>query len=76
MSTIAERVKIFNKGKRENYNNKFRLMIERRIFSPDVQIIQALCTYYNTPMKADVFAKTCLCLLNLSFIYLKLKLYT
>ena len=30
--------KYYNEEKRKNYDSKFRLMIERRIFSPDVQI--------------------------------------
>ena len=47
----------YKKGKREYYNNKFRLMIER-IFSPNVQIFKALCTYCNILMKADVSAET------------------
>ena len=33
-----KRKKYYNEEKRKNYDNKFRLMIERRIFSPDVQI--------------------------------------
>ena len=34
--TGRKRKKYFNKEKRENLENKFRVMIERRIFSPDL----------------------------------------
>ena len=39
MSTLTvKREKYYNKENSENDDNKFRWMIERRIFSPDVQI--------------------------------------
>ena len=33
-----KRKKFYNEEKRKNYDNKFRLMIERTTVSPDVQI--------------------------------------